>query len=68
MQIVTVNRPAIERPESRVSGVATPEQAQLTTAAFNSYYAYFGKWEFDEHTATARARAAVSASTHTLLG
>jgi hypothetical protein len=52
VQIVTANRPMMERPESRTSGVVTPEQAQLSAAAFNSYYAYFGKWDFDERTAT----------------
>jgi hypothetical protein len=42
----------MEQSESRTSGVVTPEQAQLNTAAFNSYYAYFSKWDFDEQTAT----------------
>jgi hypothetical protein len=52
VQIVMANRPKMERPESRTSGVLTPEQGQLSVAAFNSYYAYFGKWEFDEQTST----------------
>lgn len=52
VQIVMANRPKMERPESRTSGVVTPEQAQLSVAAFNSYYAYFGKWDFDEQTST----------------
>jgi hypothetical protein len=52
VQIVTGNRPKMERPESRTSGVVTAEQVQLSVAAFNSYYAYFGKWDFDEQTST----------------
>lgn len=50
VQIVTSNRPEMKQPDSRTNGVMTTEQAQLSAAAFNSYYAYFGKWELDEQT------------------
>jgi hypothetical protein len=50
VQIVTANRPAIAKPATRTSGVVTPDDAQLKAAALDSYYAYFGKWEYDAGT------------------
>jgi hypothetical protein len=47
VQIVTANRPAIARPASRTSGVETADDAKLAAQAFDTYYAYFGGWEFD---------------------
>jgi Lipocalin-like domain len=47
VQIVTANRPAIARPASRTSGVVTADDAKLAAQAFDTYYAYFGSWEFD---------------------
>jgi hypothetical protein len=47
VQIVTANRPAIARPVTRTSGLVTADDAKLAAAAFNTYYAYFGSWEFD---------------------
>jgi hypothetical protein len=56
VQIVTSNRPRMEQPDSRTNGVVTTEQAQLNTTAFNSYYAYFGRWELDDQTGTVTHR------------
>jgi hypothetical protein len=47
VQIVTANRPTIARPASRTSGVPSSDEAMLASQAFNTYYAYFGSWEFD---------------------
>jgi hypothetical protein len=57
VQVVTSNRPTMARPVTRTSGVVTADEAKLAAAAFNTYYAYFGSWEFD---------AASSAITHHL--
>ena len=50
VQIVTANRPTIARPASRTSGVLTADEAKLAAQAFDTYYAYFGSWEFDAAT------------------
>jgi hypothetical protein len=47
VQIVTANRPPMARPATRTSGVVTADDAKLAAEAFNTYYAYFGSWEFD---------------------
>jgi hypothetical protein len=47
VQIVTANRPPMARPVTRTSGVVTADDAKLAAEAFNTYYAYFGSWEFD---------------------
>jgi hypothetical protein len=52
VQIVTANRPTMTRPATRTSGTTSPEDAQVKSQAFDSYYAYFGTWEYDATTAT----------------
>jgi hypothetical protein len=47
VQIVTANRPTIAKPASRTSSVLSTDEAMLVAQAFNTYYAYFGSWEFD---------------------
>jgi hypothetical protein len=47
VQIATANRPTIARPATRTSGAETADDAKLAAQAFDSYYAYFGSWEFD---------------------
>jgi hypothetical protein len=50
VQIVTANRPVIKRPATRTSGVLTADDAKLAAAAFDTYYAYFGTWDYNEDT------------------
>ncbi len=50
VQIVTANRPAIPRPATRTSHVVTPDDAKLAAAAFDTYYAYFGSWDYNPET------------------
>jgi hypothetical protein len=50
VQIVTANRPAIARPATRMSRVVTPDDAKLAAAAFDTYYAYFGTWDYNPDT------------------
>jgi hypothetical protein len=50
VQIVTANRPAIPRPATRTSGFVTPNDAKLAAAAFDTYYAYFGTWDYNAET------------------
>ena len=50
VQIVTANRPAIPRPATRTSGGVTPDDAKLAAAAFDTYYAYFGTWDYNADT------------------
>jgi len=50
VQIVTANRPVMRRPATRTSGVVTADDAKLAAAAFDTYYAYFGTWEFNAAT------------------
>ncbi len=50
VQIVTSNRPVIAKPVSRTSRVAAPDDAKLAAAALDTYYAYFGTWEYDADT------------------
>ena len=52
VQIVTANRPTIARPATRTSGVDTPEDARLKASALDTYYAYFGTWEYDSAKST----------------
>jgi hypothetical protein len=47
VQIVTANRPTIARPASRTMGAQSTDDAKLAAQAFDTYYAYFGTWEFD---------------------
>ena len=50
VQIVTANRPVMARPTARASRVATPDEAKLAAAAFDTYYAYFGTWDYNADT------------------
>lgn len=50
VQIVTANRPVMTRQLTRTSGVLTAEDAMVAAAAFNTYYAYFGTWDYDADT------------------
>jgi Lipocalin-like domain len=50
VQIVTANRPAIGRPATRTSRVVTPDDAKLAAVAFDTYYAYFGTWDYNADT------------------
>ena len=51
VQIVTANRPVMAKPVARTSRVATPNDAKLAAAAFDTYYAYFGTWDYNAETA-----------------
>ena len=50
VQIVTANRPVMTRPATRTSGVVTADDAKLAAGAFDTYYAYFGTWDYDADT------------------
>lgn len=50
VQIVTANRPAMQRPTTRTSHVETPNDAKLAAAAYDTYYAYFGSWDYNPET------------------
>ncbi len=50
VQIVAANRPVMAKPAARTSRVVTLDDAKLATAAFDSYYAYFGTWDYDADT------------------
>jgi hypothetical protein len=56
VQIVGQPRPVMDAPASRPTPAATarvaPRDAQLKAAVLDTYYAYFGTWEFDEATST----------------
>jgi Lipocalin-like domain len=46
-QIAAPHRPAVGVPSVRSRPSDTPEQLRMKGAAFDSYYAYFGSWDFD---------------------
>jgi hypothetical protein len=50
VQIVTANRPVVARPAMRTSRVVTPDEAKLAAAAFDTYYAHFGTWDYNADT------------------
>jgi hypothetical protein len=50
VQIVTANRPVMTRPATRTSGVVTSDDAKLAAGAFDTYYAYFGTWDYNADT------------------
>ena len=52
VQIVAKIRPALKVPTSRPTRAVTAQDAQLKAAVFDTYYAYFGTWEFNEATST----------------
>jgi hypothetical protein len=51
VQIAGQHRPTMQAPESRPTHDA-PEDAQRKAAVLDTYYAYFGTWEYDEVTST----------------
>jgi hypothetical protein len=51
VQIVGQHRPEMEAAASRPTH-DTPRDAQRKAAVLDTYYAYFGTWEYDEATAT----------------
>lgn len=50
VQIVAPQRPPFAVPASRSSPAASAQDAPLKAAAFDTYYAYFGTWDYDEAT------------------
>ena len=50
VQIVSANRPVMTRPATRTSGVVTADDAKLAAGAFDTYYAYFGTWDYNADT------------------
>jgi hypothetical protein len=50
VQIVGQPRPAMEAEASRPPHAETAEDAQLKAAVLDTYYAYFGTWDYDEAT------------------
>ena len=56
VQIVGQPRPSMDAPASRPAPAArapiSPRDAQLKAVVLDTYYAYFGTWEFDEATST----------------
>lgn len=52
VQIVGRPRPAMEAEASRPPHVETAEDAQLKAAVLDTYYAYYGTWDYDEATST----------------
>ena len=52
VHIAAPHRPGWPIPESRASSGAEAGQARAKAAAFDTYYAYFGTWEYDEATST----------------
>jgi hypothetical protein len=48
VQIVGANRTAADIPASRPSPSATADDARRQAAVLDTYYAYFGTWDFDE--------------------
>lgn len=51
VQFMGADRPAVDVPATR-SGLASSADAQRKAAALDSYYAYYGTWEFDAATST----------------
>ena len=52
VQIVGQPRPAMEAEASRPPRTETAEDAQRKAAVLDTYYAYFGTWDYDEATST----------------
>jgi hypothetical protein len=49
-QIAAPHRRSSQVPESRLASSDTPQQLRLKAAAFDTYYAYYGTWDFDSAT------------------
>jgi lipocalin-like protein len=52
VQIAGQPRPAMDAAASRPTPTDTAEAARLKAAVLDTYYAYFGTWEFDEASST----------------
>lgn len=52
VQIVAIDRPSMDAVQSRAPDPVAPDEAQRRARACNSFYAYFGHWEFDDRMAT----------------
>ncbi|MBS0580616.1 MAG: lipocalin-like domain-containing protein [Proteobacteria bacterium] len=55
VQIVGSPRPAMDTPDSfvpRATPAETAKDAQLKASVFDTYYAYFGTWRYDEATSS----------------
>jgi hypothetical protein len=52
VQIVGQPRPAMQAEASRPSRPETAEDARRKAAVLDTYYAYFGTWDYDEATST----------------
>jgi hypothetical protein len=52
VQIVGQPRPPMDAAASRPTPADTAEAARLKAAVLDTYYAYYGTWEFDEATST----------------
>jgi hypothetical protein len=52
VQIVGKHRPEIDVPESRPTLTDTTRDTQLKAAVLDTYYAYFGRWKYDEANST----------------
>jgi hypothetical protein len=50
VHIVAPHRRGWEVPASRLSSIAMAQDVRLKAAAFDTYYTYFGTWDFDEAT------------------
>src|SRR5580658_684684 len=50
VHIVAPHRRGWEVPASRSSSIAMSQDTPLKAAAFDTYYSYFGTWDFDEAT------------------
>jgi hypothetical protein len=50
VQIVTANRPMMTKPATRTSRVMTADDAKRAVEAFDTYYAYFGTWDYNADT------------------
>ncbi len=56
VQIVGTPRPTVEIPASRAQLAGDPHTARLKAMLLDTYYAYFGTWEYDPQTSTVTHR------------
>jgi Lipocalin-like domain len=52
VQIFSADRPAMPRPATRTTDPTDAQANSVKAAAFDSYYAYFGTWDYDAGTST----------------
>jgi hypothetical protein len=50
VQIAAPHRPAFGVPASRLASPSAGQESRLKAAAFDTYYSYFGTWDYDETT------------------